>query len=88
MASRWLPPHPRRELILAVIEEQPGMSFRALERATGLKRGTLHYHLLALLRMGSIWTTRHGPCPAPLPRTKAVAGGGPRTPCRACLGRG
>lgn len=60
MASRWLPPHPKRDLILAIIEEQPGLSFRALERATGYKHGTLHHHLLALLRMGSIWTTRHG----------------------------
>jgi predicted transcriptional regulator len=62
MVSRCLPPHPRRDLILAVIEEQPGLGFRALERATGLKRGTLHYHLLALMRMGCIWTVRHGQC--------------------------
>lgn len=62
MASRWLPSRPRRDLILAVIEEQPGLSFRALCRATGIKPGTLHYHLTALLRMGSIWTTRHGTC--------------------------
>ncbi|MCA1812020.1 MAG: hypothetical protein LC623_08430 [Halobacteriales archaeon] len=60
MASRWLRPHPRRDLILAIIEEQPGLSFRALERATGFKRGTLHYHVLALMRAGAVWTTRHG----------------------------
>lgn len=60
MASRWLPSHPRRDLILAVIEEQPGLSFRALCRATGIKQGTLHYHVSILLRSGSVWTTQHG----------------------------
>ena len=60
MASRWLPPHPRRDLILAVIEEQPGLSFRALARVTGIKWGTLGYHVSALLRSGAIWTVRHG----------------------------
>jgi predicted transcriptional regulator len=60
MASRWLPPHPRRDLILAVIEEQPGLSFRALARVTGIKWGTLGYHVSALLRSGAIWAVRHG----------------------------
>lgn len=60
MASRWLGPHPRRDLLLAIIEEQPGLSFRALGRAAGLKSGTLHYHLSVLRRGGDIWTTRHG----------------------------
>jgi predicted transcriptional regulator len=60
MATRLLPSHPKRNLILAVVEEQPGISLRALGRATGFKQGTLQYHLLALLRMGRIWTTRHG----------------------------
>jgi DNA-binding IclR family transcriptional regulator len=72
MASRWLPPHPRRDLILAVIEEQPGLSFRALCRATGLKPGTLHYHLSVLQRGEAIWTTRHRArllhFPGPTPR--------------------
>jgi predicted transcriptional regulator len=60
MASRWLPSHPRRDLLLALIEEQPSLSFRALTRATGLKQGTVRYHLSVLLRSGSIWTTWHG----------------------------
>jgi predicted transcriptional regulator len=59
MASRWLPPHPRRDLILAIIEEQPGLCFRAVGRAAGLKPGTTHYHLTVLHRAGAIWTVRH-----------------------------
>src|SRR5204863_40713 len=54
------PPHPRRDLILAIVEEQPGLSFRALARATGIKWGTLGYHVSALIRSGAIWTVRHG----------------------------
>jgi DNA-binding IclR family transcriptional regulator len=74
MASRWLPPHPRRDLILALIEEQPGLCFRALGRAAGLKSGTVHYHLSVLHRAGAIWTIRH--------RTRLLhfAGAAPRSP--------
>jgi hypothetical protein len=61
MASRWLRLHPRRDLLLAIIEEQPGLCLRALGRAAGFKLGTLQYHLSVLRRGGAIWTTRHGP---------------------------
>ncbi|MEA3203335.1 MAG: Helix-turn-helix domain [Thermoplasmata archaeon] len=74
MASRWLSPHPRRDLILAIIEEQPGLCFRALARATGFKQGTLHYHVSVLLRGGAIWTTRHST------RLLHFPGATPRTP--------
>ncbi|MEA3203934.1 MAG: hypothetical protein QOI63_1614 [Thermoplasmata archaeon] len=74
MASRWLPPHPRRDLILAIVEEQPGLSFRALVRQAGFKSGTVHYHLTVLHRAGAIWNVRHGT------RLLHFPGSAPRSP--------
>jgi DNA-binding IclR family transcriptional regulator len=73
VASRRLPPHLRQGLLLAIIEEQPGLAFRALGRATDLKTGALRYHLSVLQRRGVIWTTRHRTrllhFPGPTPRS-------------------
>lgn len=45
----------RRLAIQNAINENPGLTFRALSRATGIPSGTLRHHINVLLRRGSAW---------------------------------
>lgn len=49
-----------RKRILDVLNERPGLCFRALLRATGLAAGTVRHHLPTLERRGLITTIQHG----------------------------
>jgi len=48
----------RRQAILAAINEHPGLTFRALARATGIPTATLQGHRNILLRRGQAWLLR------------------------------
>jgi len=61
MGAKRAGAHPRREQILAVLRESPGMGFRELARRTGIAHGTLSHHVSILHRQGRVWTTRHSP---------------------------
>ena len=52
------PLHPIRKGFLEVIRKKPGIRFTALINETGANRGTGHYHLGVLERVGAIHTIR------------------------------
>lgn len=58
--SRLIGSHPRRQLILDLLQEQPGLCVRELARATGIQMGSLCHHLRLLARSGRVWTTKRG----------------------------
>ncbi len=54
--------HPRRQLIVAVLEEQNGCGFRELARLCGdMPFGSLSHHLRILVRQGKVWTKGYSP---------------------------
>ncbi len=61
MGAKRAGAHPRREQILAVLHEAPGLGFRELARRTGIPHGCLSHHVSVLRRQGHVWTTRHSP---------------------------
>lgn len=52
--------HPSRQRILDAVRREPGLSFRAILRATGIPAGTAGHHLNVLLRAGLAWEHRLG----------------------------
>ena len=50
----------QRDKIIVVLEENPGLHFRALQRETKLAVGQLEYHLYQLEKLGKISSRRDG----------------------------
>ncbi|MES2153691.1 MAG: winged helix-turn-helix transcriptional regulator [bacterium] len=46
--------HPNRKTLIALIREQPGIHFRALQRAVGTGSASVQYHLQVLVRAGFV----------------------------------
>ncbi len=61
MTSRNPGPHPRRDRILAVLRETPGLGLRELSRATGIATGCLGFHLSVLARQRLVWRVTLSP---------------------------
>lgn len=61
MASRRVGPHPRRDRIVAVLFEHPGIGYRELMRRTAIPSGSLHHHVTILIRQGRAWTVGLSP---------------------------
>ncbi|MHB8634550.1 MAG: helix-turn-helix domain-containing protein [Thermoplasmatota archaeon] len=49
-----------RAILLALIENRPGMTFRSLVAASGIASGTTRHHLNVLVRQRRIWYARIG----------------------------
>lgn len=50
----------RREHVLRILVEKPGVNFRELVRSTGIPNGTLRHHADMLCRTGKAWWIRDG----------------------------
>ncbi len=50
----------QRDKIIGVLEKNPGLHFRALQRETNLAVGQLEYHLYQLEKLGNISSRRDG----------------------------
>ena len=54
--------NPRRQMLLRIVQQSPGLSFPALRKAAGMSRSNLTYHLLVLERNDLVVGRKVGRC--------------------------
>ena len=69
----------RRDALLALIRQRPGMTFRCISKASLIASGTCRHHLAVLKKRKLLWTMRQGgrllhfPGPEPLEQERLQA---------------
>lgn len=53
--------HPRRVILLELLQSHPGLGFREIVRASGIPQGTVRHHLSKLMRAKQVWIVTLGP---------------------------
>lgn len=70
---REVKPCANREVLLRLVHQSPGLTFRGLGKASGIPAATVRHHVTVLMRLDAVWECRVGVRLLHFPGHKPVA---------------